>query len=77
MWLFRTLSDGFFEFNEIPAGDYTLSIPSVAIEPALGAPRALPQDIAIAKLGIDLVADVAKGQNRDLGVIEAKALPHR
>jgi len=70
-------SDGYFEFNEIPAGDYSLSIPSVAIEPALGAPRALPQDFAIAKLGIDLVTSVAQGENHDLGIVEGKTLPLR
>jgi hypothetical protein len=65
-------SDGYFEFNEISAGDYTFSIPSTEIEPQGGMPQPLPLNFAILNLGIDLEESIAEGQTRDLGVVETK-----
>lgn len=70
-------SDGYFEFNEISAGDYTFSIPSTEIEPQGGMPQPLPLNFAILNLGIDLQESVAEGQTRDLGVVETKILMPR
>ena len=70
-------SDGYFEFNEISAGDYTFSIPSTEIEPKGGMPQPLPLNFAILNLGIDLEESVTEGQTRDLGVVETKILRQR
>lgn len=70
-------SDGYFEFNEISAGDYTFSIPSTEIEPKGGMPQPLPLNFAILNLGIDLEESVAEGQTRDLGVVETEILKQR
>lgn len=70
-------NDGYFEFNEISAGDYTFSIPGTEIEPQGGMRQPLPQNFAILSLGIDLEESIAEGQTRDLGVVETKILMQR
>lgn len=70
-------SNGYFEFNELPAGDYTFSVPSTEIEPPGGLPQPLPMNFGIQRLGIDIEATVTEGQTRDLGVVEAKILKSR
>lgn len=72
-------SDGFFEFQEISAGDYTFRIPSTEIETAGGMhmQQPIPMNLGLLNLGIDIAESVAEGQSRELGVIEAKNLKQR
>ncbi|XZE43278.1 M56 family metallopeptidase [Pirellulaceae bacterium SH467] len=67
-------SDGYFEFDEISAGDYTFTIPAIEVEPPEGMPRPSPYDISTLHFGIDIQESIAEGQSRDIGVVETKIL---
>ena len=71
-------SDGYFEFAEIPAGDYALSIPSAEKEPAPGEPPVKIGDLefinfdAVIDFDLKQTVHVEIGQNLDVGKVEVR-----